>query len=293
MTVGVPWGEAEKRDWLSKQKIQRSYQNEVVTRLQRLPPGIFTVEQYGSITYDVGEYPLYKVTAGDLRNGNDNILITGGVHGYETSGVTGSLTFLEERAESYLKDFNFAVYPCISPWGFETINRWNPKALDPNRHFKRWGQQAQECVAMMDSVESLRAGFTFSSDLHETTDSDIEFRRLLAERDGEEEPNSYIPNGFYMLADTDDPDSLFASKIIETVRKVTPIATDTIILGYRNEGGIIKAPDLKNLCMNFSKIFARDVITTEIYPENIPARESIDGQIAAIEGGLLHVRLER
>ena len=26
---------------------------------------------------------------------------------------------------------NLLVLPCVSPWGYETVNRWNPDALDP------------------------------------------------------------------------------------------------------------------------------------------------------------------
>ena len=33
----------------------------------------------------------------------------------------------------YGSSFNILVLPCISPWGYETINRWNAKAIDPNR----------------------------------------------------------------------------------------------------------------------------------------------------------------
>jgi hypothetical protein len=48
--------------------------------------------------------------------------VTGGVHGYETSGVEGALLFLETKAEAYSKDFNILVAPCISPWGYERIH---------------------------------------------------------------------------------------------------------------------------------------------------------------------------
>ena len=59
-------------------------------------------------------------------------LITGGIHGYETSGVLGALRFLEHHAVDFEAGFNLVVAPCVSPWGFETINRWSPLAIDPN-----------------------------------------------------------------------------------------------------------------------------------------------------------------
>ena len=64
-----------------------------------------------------------------------SVLITGGVHGYETSGVHGALSFLETRATDYLDRFNIACAPCVSPWAHETSNRWNPLTIDPNRSF--------------------------------------------------------------------------------------------------------------------------------------------------------------
>jgi hypothetical protein len=48
---------------------------------------------------------------------------------------SGALSFLETRAKDYIKSFNIIVAPCVSPWGFETINRWNARAVDPNRSF--------------------------------------------------------------------------------------------------------------------------------------------------------------
>ena len=45
-----------------------------------------------------------------------SVLVTGGVHGYETSGVQGALAFLETEAQRYADRFNICVAPCVSPW---------------------------------------------------------------------------------------------------------------------------------------------------------------------------------
>jgi len=39
------------------------------------------------------------------------VLITGGVHGYETSGVHGALQFVDQRAEDYAGRVNLLVAP--------------------------------------------------------------------------------------------------------------------------------------------------------------------------------------
>ena len=49
------------------------------------------------------------------------VLVTGGVHGYETSGVQGALLFAQTKMELYTAKFNLLVLPCVSPWGYETI----------------------------------------------------------------------------------------------------------------------------------------------------------------------------
>jgi predicted deacylase len=62
------------------------------------------------------------------------------VHGYETSGVQGAILFLNTVATDYAAKFNIVVVPCVSPWGYETIQRWNCNATDPNRSFNPEGE---------------------------------------------------------------------------------------------------------------------------------------------------------
>ena len=52
----------------------------------------------------------------------------GGVHGHETSGVQGALLFLETEAARLSAQINVVVAPCVSPWGYEHIQRWNNNA---------------------------------------------------------------------------------------------------------------------------------------------------------------------
>jgi hypothetical protein len=81
------------------------------------------------------------------------------------------LRFLGEVAERYVRRVNLVVAPCVSPWGYEVIHRWNPDAVDPNRSFVA-GSRAQECSALMRYVQELDAEFALHIDLHETTDTD-------------------------------------------------------------------------------------------------------------------------
>jgi predicted deacylase len=95
----------------------------------------FDVIQYGELRYADDVYPLRAVKS---KNWDDTLpvaLVTGGVHGYETSGVMGALTFLTEYQDEYAGKINLLVAPCVSPWAYERISRWNYDAVDPNRQF--------------------------------------------------------------------------------------------------------------------------------------------------------------
>ena len=128
--TGQAWGDTERKQWFDEQRIQRSYQSDVVAKLNALNSA-FEIEQYSALSFDPKRYPLF-VIKNKINSAKATALITGGVHGYETSGVQGAIRFLETRARDYQERYNLVVAPCISPWAYETINRWNPDAIDPN-----------------------------------------------------------------------------------------------------------------------------------------------------------------
>jgi len=189
---GVAWSDTEKANWFTLANIKkRSYQEEVLTKLDALKKSNdFEVEKYGALSMDPERYPLYVIKSKgfDPTNGKPCVLITGGVHGYETSGVQGALLFASTRMVEYSSLYNIAVVPCVSPWGYECIQRWNSKALDPNRFFVK-DSPVEECSLVVKLISSLNDGtpvvWMMHMDLHETTDSDdFEFRPAKASRDG-------------------------------------------------------------------------------------------------------------
>src|SRR5688500_15744205 len=166
-TPGLPWSEAERAQWLARQVWKRSYTSEVIARIDRLAAR-FTVTEYGQLDYSPDRYRLLSIRNRNWRDNKPLVLITGGVHGYETSGVHGALEFLERRAEDYADRIDFLVAPCVSLWGYERIHRWNPYAIDPNRSFRE-NSPAEESAALMRLVTPLRERFLVHIDLHETT----------------------------------------------------------------------------------------------------------------------------
>ena len=283
------WGEQEKEDWLSGQRIRRSYADEVRARLKPLGE-LYRVQQYGALSIDPERYPMYILITQNWQQGKPATLITGGVHGYETSGVHGALGALEEVVEEYSEQFNIAVAPCVSPWGYETINRWNPRALDPNRSFYP-DSPAEESAALMQAVASLNTPWLMHIDLHETTDTDnTVFRPALAARDGVEFEDWGIPDGFYTVGCTERPADGFQRAIIDAVRKVTHIAPadeDGCIIGEKvTQPGVINYDTRRLfLCTGFSD--ATYCTTTEVYPDSpkTSPEECTRAQVAAVRAG--------
>jgi len=291
-TPGQPWGTAEKTAWRARQVRQRGYADEVVSRIDALR-GQYDVEQYGELDYgdDDGTYPLYALRSRPWNDALPIVLVTGGVHGYETSGVHGALQFLERDAAAFAGRVNLLVAPCVSPWAYERIHRWNPDALDPNRNF-RAGSPAGESAALMQLVEPLRGRFLAHIDLHETTDSDeTEFRPALAARDGKPYEPGTIPDGFYLVDDSANPQPAFQRAMIDAVSHVTHIAPadpDGTIIGSPvvSPGVIEYALASLGLCAGITG--ARYTTTTEVYPDSARALPSQcnDAQAAAVRAGI-------
>lgn len=270
-TPGQPWGAAEKAEWRARQTMQRRYADDVLTVVDRLRDR-FDVVQYGELDYTPdGTYPLLAVRSRDWNDALPAVLVTGGVHGYETSGVHGALQFLELHAADYTGKANLLVAPCVSPWAYERIHRWNPDAIDPNRSFRE-NSPAQESAALIGLVAPVRDRVVMHIDLHETTDSDeSEFRPALAARDGKPSEPGEIPDGFYLVDDSENPQPEFQQAVIAAVEKVTHIAPadaqGEIIGSPVVAPGVIRYP-LKRLGLCAGITNARYTTTTEVYPDS-------------------------
>ena len=285
-----PWGDAEKQAWRNRQVRHRSHADDVVTAIDRLRDR-FDVEEYGRLDYDGASYPLLAIRSRNWNDALPTILVTGGVHGYETSGVHGALQFVDQHAADYAGRVNLLVVPCVSPWAYERIHRWNPDALDPNRNF-RADSPAGESAALVRLFAPYRDAALVHIDLHETTDSDeSEFRPALAARDGKAFEPEGIPDGFYLVGDTEDPQPEFQQAIIAAVEQVTHIAPadakGEIIGSPVVAHGVINYPVRElGLCAGITR--ARYRTTTEVYPDSpraTPAQCNA-AQVAAVRAAI-------
>ena len=287
----MKWSTDDIQRWYDCQKIQRSYDNDVVKNIK-------TYDYLELINYGLlnSNYQLFALKTLEWTPDKPSILITGGVHGYETSGVHGALEFIEKYIKHYAQDFNIMVIPCVSPWGYETINRWNAKAIDPNRSFSSSGH-AEESLLLKAYIDQQDIRFIMHLDLHETTDTDNSvFRPALASRDGIEDMDEWdIPDGFYLVGDIESPEENFHTAIIDEVRKVTHIAPadrENKIIGYpiSQEGVFYIEASPLGLCMSLTKAQYRT--TTEVYPDskNASPESCIQAQVNAIVGGIEYIK---
>ncbi len=285
-TPGTPWGDKERDEWLSQQRRHRSYRNDVLSGLDRLGQH-FEVINYGNLHYGDDHYPLIAVRSPGWRDDLPVVLVTGGVHGYETSGVHGALQFLRERAAEFKDRVNLLVAPCVSPWAYERIHRWNAEAIDPNRSFRKDGK-AEEAAALTRLVAPMQDRILLHIDLHETTDTDeSEFRPALAARDGKPFEPGGIPDGFYLVADTDNPQPSFQQALINAVEQVTHIAEadeSGQIFGTPTAArGVIQYP-LKDMGLCAGMTNAPYTTTTEVYPDSsrVTSEQCNAAQVTAV-----------
>ncbi|HEU4773444.1 MAG TPA: M14 family metallocarboxypeptidase [Lysobacter sp.] len=285
-TPGTPWGEAERAEWRSRQTRQRSYEADVLGKIEHLRER-FDVVQYGQLDYAPDSYPLFAIKSRGWRDDLPVALVTGGVHGYETSGVHGALQFVDQHAADCEGRVNLLVAPCVSPWAYERIHRWNPHAVDPNRSFRE-NSPAEESAALMRLVAPFNDRVLVHIDLHETTDTDeSEFRPALAARDGKPDVPGEIPDGFYLVDDSENPQPAFQQAIIAAVAKVTHIApadADGEIIGSPVVAPGVIEYALKPLGLCAGLTDARYRTTTEVYPDSprATAEQCNAAQVAAV-----------
>ncbi len=279
--AGQPWGVTELALWRARQTRQRSYADDVLSRIDHLRE-LFDIATYGEVAYAGEHFPLMAIRSVNWEVNLPAVLVTGGVHGYEASGVLGALRFVEQHAQCFAGRVNLLVVPCVSPWAYERVQRWNFDAIDPNRSFCE-ASPAQESAALMRLVAPLRGRFVAHIDLHETTDTDeTEYRPAVAARDGKAFEPSTIPDGFYLVDDCANPQPAFQQVLIDAVQQVTHIAQADaqggIIGSALVASGVIHYPmQALGLCAGMTG--ARYTSTTEVYPDS--PRTTPDQCIAA------------
>ena len=284
------WDSDDRAAWLISRVKQRSYADEVLSKIDALRER-FDVAEYGQVDYGGERYPLLALETRDWRDDLPVALVTGGVHGYETSGVQGALAFMAAHGGDYAGKINILLAPCVSPWAYERIQRWNAEALDPNRSFTGEGT-TQESAALMRLLAPYQGKVLLHIDLHETTDSDeTEFRPAKAARDGVPFVPGEIPDGFYLCGDEKNPQLAFQNAVNSAVAEVTHIAPSDAkgeIIGTKVVAPGVILYDYKALGLCAGMTDARFTTTTEVYPDSPRATPEIcnAAQVAAVRAAI-------
>jgi RimJ/RimL family protein N-acetyltransferase len=294
--IGIPgnsWGDKEKIEWRTDVGMsKRSYQQDVVSKIEALKDHLHVV-QYGSLSVDPKRYPLFCIkTRGCWDDPLKHcLLITGGVHGNETSSVEGALLFATTEMK-LLGDagFNVCVCPCINPWGYEHLQRWSWTSLDPNRGFFPTSalcptEEAGNFIALLASLGGA-SRWSMHIDLRETSLVDgIEFRPAKAARDGMKRYKTFSVDGFYLIGDEKQSDCVrhWQKSILDEVQQIASIDTNT-------KGGLFMMPT-RSLFSCSSVTNAQFSTTTKVYNSNPVAgsdesKECSRVQVEAIKAGL-------
>lgn len=319
-TPGQPWTEEEDQQWKDQIEIQRSYKEEVLDKLEAMQQEAennnidwFAVKQYGALSHNPSRYPLMSIQSKSWDMAKPFVLVTGGVHGYETSGVQGAIAFAKTEAAKYAKDYNIVVLPCVSPWAYEYIQRWQADLLDTNRSFQPddESKQTEESKALISHLKKIEEEVGGASrevvrdndapfwkchlDLHETTDSDAtEFMPAKHAKAGLKYEGEVIPDGFYLVGNDKNPQLEFHQAVIDKVKQVTHIAppdkNGNIIDEPVQQEGVIVVP-ARDLGLCGGVTLGEYTSTTEVYPDSPKATDEIcnQAQVAAIVGALDYI----
>jgi len=108
---------------------------------------------YGICGYSVNSRPIYYYGIGE---GDETILILGGLHGNEPKGTYACLEILANltKSEWLLREYRFVVIPLCNPDGAAEFRRRNSRNVDLNRDFYDFSQPETQAVREVFSKSS-------------------------------------------------------------------------------------------------------------------------------------------
>lgn len=140
------------------------YAQDVEASLARLEPG--WVELLTTVSYGPGAWPLFCVRPPVLDPARRTVLLSGGVHGDEPAGVYAALQFLDRHRHEFEDAFQFVVFPCVNPSGFDADTLETASGANLNRLFGI-GSRQPEVRAVEDWLERHQLRFVMALDMHE------------------------------------------------------------------------------------------------------------------------------
>ena len=113
---------------------KRNYE-ELLSRIKSALPSPGEYNICGEVKSGNQTFPLIKIIIG--KGNQKRALISAGIHGDEPAGVETICSFLEQNIfNSFDREWELTLLPCINPTGYELNTRENHKGKDLNRLFK-------------------------------------------------------------------------------------------------------------------------------------------------------------
>lgn len=178
---------------------------EVASRLAQISWGKLTT------LGKVSDHPLFVWQHTPPGSIAGQVLLSGGIHGDEPSGVECLLGLLESRP-AWLNHFEIVIFPCLNPWGYEHNNRLNKEGRDLNRLWR--SHDSPEVALCLDVLKKNRFDLTLC--LHE----------------------DYDALGFYMY-EISRSGQTFGEPMVQSVARVMPIEGRQRIEGRTAANGIV------------------------------------------------------
>lgn len=245
--------------------MKRNYQEEVVQRLLRLEPAL-EVSSCGFVGLRKEPYSLYSVRARSdstqtrsreaSKLGNEekpplpHIFLSAGIHGDEPAGVYALLEFMKGPILDYLDRYQFSIFPCLNPWGFEYDRRENVHGVDINRSFLKINSIVARVLRAKVAESS---PYLLAINMHEDD----------PQKPVEDLPLDTNPRAFY-LYETTLNGQMIGVKILKKLREEgIDICLQDTIYGEGNQGGIIFSHSTSGELEQFLRKHTNTIITLE------------------------------
>ncbi len=209
--------------------IVRSFSRDVERPLEALDH--LSLEVLSQLQHEEHRYPLLLARCEASVKGLPTILISGGVHGNEPAGVYAAIAFLRRVLPRYRDHFNFIVFPCVNPSGFEADTLETRSQANLNRSFG-----SQEAPAEVGTIQewltSEKPRLRMSFDLHETV---FNYR-------GEGFDESHNPRACYLYETRPDQDGRIGRALIDSLDESIEVCQRPTIYEDVNDAGVIAYP---------------------------------------------------
>jgi hypothetical protein len=206
------------------------FAQEVESKLSQLKG--YSVEQIAQVGYGNASWPLLCVRSTHWDTTLPTVLISGGVHGDEPAGVHAALAFLADGQREFNDAFQFVVFPCVNPSGFDAGTLETESGANLNRLFGTDSTQP-EVRAIEDWLRVHARHFRMTFDLHEVRPDYV--GEGFLEKDN--------PRAAYLYETVSDGSDRIGRLMIDALPASRAVCDWPTIYNDINQGGVVSYPE--------------------------------------------------